>query len=216
MLSARLKSIVDFLQVDDYVADIGTDHALLPIYLIKNNLVKGVIAADVNANALDNAKKNIKENALESKITTVLSAGLSHVDLELVDTLVLAGMGTRTIISILEPDKLSKIEKIVIQSNREYSYLRKKVTKLGFYICDERITYDNKKYYLTICFKKGQKKYQRIVYDFGIIKKENSEYYHYLQDKYISIFKNIPSKKIIPKLKMFILIKKLDNIIKKI
>ena len=215
MLSNRLKVVADFTKKDDYIVDVGCDHALLSIYLVKNNLVLGAIATDINPNALDNAIKNIKYNNLENEIETILSNGLENIDLKRVNTIIITGMGTNTIKEILNTnEKLENIKKIIIQSNNNYYDLRKWVTSLGFFIEDETITYDNKKYYLTVCFKKGFKKYSKKDYYWGLIKPENLEYYEFLNISYMKIYKKIPLKKTMKKLKMFLLIQELNKIIK--
>ena len=110
-LSLRLKKIAKY--VDDYsnIVDIGCDHGLLDIYLVQTNKNIKIIASDVNENALNNAINNIKKYNLENKITTILSNGLDNIDTTNIDTIIIAGMGSHTVVSILKnnPKKLKPI-----------------------------------------------------------------------------------------------------------
>ena len=71
----RLKSIANLIDKCDVIADVGTDHGYLPIYIIQNDLANKVIATDVAINPLNSAKENIAKYQLEDKITTILSDG---------------------------------------------------------------------------------------------------------------------------------------------
>ena len=102
MISLKLKAIAFFIGKNDRVVDIGCDHAYLGIYLEQNNLCKSVISSDINENALKNAVSNIKKVGLSKKLKTVLSDGLDSVDTKNIDTVVIAGMGTKTIKHILK------------------------------------------------------------------------------------------------------------------
>ena len=68
MISNRLKSLVKYVNVEDKVIDIGCDHALLDIYLVKNNIVNNVLISDISKNALEQGIDNIKKYNLESNI----------------------------------------------------------------------------------------------------------------------------------------------------
>ena len=71
-ISKRLKSLAGLITIDDKVADIGCDHALLDIYMVKNNITEKVFIADVSENALENGIKNVKKYHLEDKITAIV------------------------------------------------------------------------------------------------------------------------------------------------
>ncbi|HAB65802.1 MAG TPA: SAM-dependent methyltransferase, partial [Firmicutes bacterium] len=115
-ISKRLLAITSFIEKKDKAADIGCDHGLLSIYLKENNLIKNIIASDINQNALNNAIKNIEAKKL--KIKTILSDGIKNINTDNLNTLIISGMGTSTILHILTiPTKLKNINKIIIQSN---------------------------------------------------------------------------------------------------
>lgn len=188
-LSNRLKSLALFVDKTDSLVDIGCDHALLSIYLTKNNLCKKVIASDININALNNAKTNIKKCNL--KIETILSDGLDNIDTSQINTLIISGMGTSTIIHILNnKEKLKPIKKIIIQSNNNHESLRRNLNHLGYYLKEENIIYEKDKWYITCLFIKNNKLNTEEELKYGYL--NNREYNDYLLNKYKTILNNIP------------------------
>ncbi len=188
-LSKRLESIVNFIEVDDSLVDVGCDHGLLSIYLVKNELAKKVIASDINANALSSAIKNIDAQGLE--IPTVLSDGLISVDLTGINTLVISGMGTSTIKHILnDENKLKKIDKIVTQSNNDHEMLRQYMNDIGYYLDNELYVFDKGKWYVTSCFIKSDKKNSKSVIKYGLL--NNDSYNNYLIEGKKDILDKIP------------------------
>ena len=160
-LSKRLGVISSFVEDNSRVIDIGCDHGLLSIYLVNKYKNIKVIASDINRNALDTAINNIKKEKLDSKIETRLGNGLDVVSSDEIDTIVIAGMGANTIVGILKyaPDKLVNVNNIIIQSNTDLYFLRKNITKMGYYIEDEVLVEDKNIIYTVIKFSRGKKKY---------------------------------------------------------
>ncbi len=188
-LSNRLKSLVPFFDTYDNVVDVGCDHGYLSIYLMENNLVKSVIASDINENALSSAIKNIKEANLD--IPTVVSDGIDDIDITNVNCLVISGMGTMTILHILsDSNKLKHIDKIVIQSNNNHDVLRRELNKKGYYLEKEEAVYDRGKWYLSMLFIKTNKKNSDLEIKYGLL--NNADYIRYLIDKYSGINRRIP------------------------
>ena len=176
-LTKRLQSIVQFVDSNDSLVDVGCDHGLLSVYLVQNNLVKKVIASDVNPNALSSAIKNIKESGLD--IETVLSDGVESVNLNDINCLVIAGMGTGTIKHILEDSsKLEKINKIIIQSNNDHYMLRSFMNSIGYYLDNEIYTEERNKWYVTSCFIKSKKKNNDLELKYGFL--NNDDFNNYL------------------------------------
>ena len=205
-LQNRLKAVATLVDMKKRVIDVGCDHAYLAICLTLNNENK-VIAIDINKNALENAKKNIKRFNLSKKITTKLTDGLTDIDVKSDDNIVICGMGTHTILKILETNKLSNT--LIISSNNDIELLRKKVIEKGYYIDSEIFITENKIGYVIIKFLKGYKKYNKNDILYGPILKKNLGYKKYLINKYKLILKNVPRKKILIRLKYRYIIKKL-------
>lgn len=200
----RLKAIASLVDKGANVIDVGCDHALLDIYLTLYN-ENNCIASDINENAYNIAKENILKYGLKDKINVILSNGFLDIDMPLIYTAVICGMGTSTILSILDTDKIDKINKIIVQSNNDLYTLRKEVCKKGFIITDELIVKERGIYYVLISFSKGQKWYSMIDLWLGpVIRKGSqglkSEYLTYLQEMNDNIILKLPKKYIFKKL----------------
>lgn len=205
MLSLRLQTIASFVENDDYVADIGCDHAYLSIYLTKNNLCKKVIATDINKNALNEAFKNINKERLEDKIPVYLSDGLTNIPDKNIDTLIISGMGTSTILKIVKNSKNFNIKKLIIQSNNDLYKLRKNMMKLGFYLQKEKVIYEKNHYYVVGVY---TKKYNHLSIREKYFGTYDSSFHDYYINEYNSLL-NI-NKKIKPSLikkKLILLLK---------
>lgn len=199
-LSKRLLSLAGYVEADDYVADVGCDHAYLSIYLVKNKLVRGAEVSDVNLNALNNGINNIKKHHLEGKIKAKLSDGIKSIGFN-VNALILSGMGSSTIIKILDNSKLSQINKLIIQSNNDYYLLRKWITNSGFYISAENVVWENDIYYVNIVFLRGKRNYTLKELKYGpLLILSNRDYYKHLYLKEIDILRKIPKFKILLRL----------------
>ena len=160
-LSKRLEVVASFIKEDSKVIDIGCDHGLLSIFLANTYKNIKIIASDVNKNALNSAIKNIKEAGLEDKIETRLGSGVEIVSPEEIDTIVIACMGSNTIVGILKysKEKLVNVNNIIVQSNTDLYFLRKNITNIGYYIEDEVLVEDKNIIYTVIKFTKGKRKY---------------------------------------------------------
>ena len=207
-LSKRLLSIANLVDDNSKVADIGCDHGLVSIYLAMNKQNISIIASDINQNALDNAIKNINKYHLEDKIKVCLSNGLDNINDE-IDTIIISGMGGHTIVDILtnNQEKLNTVNNIIIQSNNDIEYVRRKIVKLGYYIKKEELILDKNIYYTVILFTKGKKKYTNKEYYFGpILLKENSKIFIERKNKeytkLVNIKNNIPKRKLLIRLKI--------------
>ena len=204
MLSLRLKTIASLVKKDAHVLDIGTDHAYLPIFLQKNNLCEKVIASDISPNALANAKANIEKYHCDIKL--YLSDGLNDIDDEY-NTIIISGMGTLNICNILKDRDLPN--DIIISSNNNMYELRSFMNKLGYTISKEIIVKDMGKYYDIIAYEKGSEKLNDTILKFG--KSNNKEYYKYLYDKELEIYKGLNFKNKLKKKHNLNILKKLSS-----
>ena len=206
-LSKRLEIVSTLVDIGERVIDVGCDHAYLDIYLTQNNCNK-CIAVDINKNALEIANKNINKYTLTDKIETRLTNGLTSIDIKDNDNIVIAGMGTYTILDILKTNRLSNT--LIIASNNHIELLRREVINMGFYIDTEIFIIDSNKPYIIIKFIKGKRKYKKIDYVLGPILKNNIDYLTYLIKKEKYILNNISKKKILIRLSYNIIIFKLN------
>ena len=205
-LSKRLEAVATLVDVGKRVIDVGCDHAYLDIYLTLNN-DNECIATDINKNALESAISNIKKYDLEKKIKTKLTDGLKGIKIKQTDNIVICGMGTSTILDILNTNELS--ETLIISSNNNIDVLRKEVINKGYIIDSEIFLIDKKKPYVIIKFRKGLKKYNHNDIMFGPILKHNTQYRKYLINKNKEIMDKISISKIKVKFKYLLLILRL-------
>ncbi len=222
-LSKRLKIIAELVPKGSKVVDVGCDHAYLSIYLAQKNISSKIYATDINENAYNIAKNNISTYKLNDIITLKLGNGLQPVKKEDIDTVILSGMGSKTIIDILTTSKdiLNKINTLIISSNTNLYYLRKHLTKLNYYITKEVMVIDKKIYYTIIKLDKGTKKYtnNELLYGPILLKNKDKTLLKYLYEdieKQNNIIKRIPKNKIILKIKLTINKNRTKKIIKRI
>ena len=151
-LGNRLQCIADQIDKEARVADIGTDHAYIPVYLVKEGISQFVIASDVNKGPLEKAKKHISQNGLGDSIQTRLGGGLSVLDDAEVDEVIIAGMGGVLISQIIEDDfgKASGVNKLVLQPMQASHELRKYLFENGFEIQKECLAKEDEKMYEII------------------------------------------------------------------
>ena len=214
MLSKRLLSLTKYIDESDKLIDIGCDHALLDIYIIKNNIIKNMIASDVHENALNAGIKNIKNNRLSKKIDTRLGSGLEVLTKEDdVDTILISGMGTSTIIDIVSNPYIKNINKLIIQSNNDHELLRTTLTNMGYKITDEEYLVDNKKHYINIVFVKGNVKYNKDELKYGPYLLKDKSYLNYIKNKYVNILNRLPKGKILLRFRQKMAINKINSYI---
>lgn len=151
-LSKRLQMVASFVRQGSVIADIGTDHAYLPAYLISHGVCEKAFAADIGKGPLLNAKETVEEYGLEEEITLVLSDGLKNISLDDIDTVVLAGMGgdlIRDILSAADIEKLRRIH-IIAQPQSHSEKVRLFLINNGFEIEREDICVDSKHTYICL------------------------------------------------------------------
>lgn len=216
MISNRLKSIAKYVSKNDKLIDIGCDHALLDIYLIKEKILKKVIVSDIHEGALNAGISNIKKEKLEKKIDTRLGNGLEVLsDNDDIDTVLISGMGTTTILDILNNEYLKNINKLIIQSNNDHTELRTKVTKLGYKVINEEYLVDMKKNYIIIVFERGEEKYSKNELRYGPILIHDKDYLNFELNQCIKIKNFIPTNKLLLKYKLNKEIRLLKKLIKR-
>lgn len=186
----RIKALASLVDKDSGLVDIGTDHALLPIYLYENKITKKVTGSDISSNALEFAKNNLKKHNLSDKIKLIVSDGFTNLNDEY-DTAVISGMGTDTIKKILDRENLPK--KLIISSHKNVDKLRLFMNKKGYKIIKEITLKDNDIYYDMIKYEKGIETLSN--YDILVGKSNDTEYKLYILDKYKRIYKKSKNDK---------------------
>lgn len=176
-LSKRLLTVAGMVENDSVVADIGTDHAYIPIYLVEQGVCKKAIAMDVNPGPLERAREHILASGLSEQIVTRLSDGLAKLSENEADTYVIAGMGGPLMVSILarRMDLLQKGKTLVLQPQSEIGEVREFLIHNHYKIIREEMFYDMEKTYVAMkaIISKESITYTKTQYIFGKLLLEN-------------------------------------------
>ena len=165
-LSKRLLMVGDMVRKGSVLADIGTDHAYLPVYLIQKGVCPEAIAADLREMPLKNAKETVIENQLTDKVTLMLSDGLDSIPELSADDITLAGMGGDLISDILSRIGWIKNNniRIIAQPQTHSEKVRKFFVDNGFRIIREDACIDDNRNYICMC---AEYTGETVSYDFG-------------------------------------------------
>ena len=181
-INDRLKAIGDLVEANSFCLDVGCDHALLDIYLVKKKKNIKCIASDIAEGPIEAAKKNIKREKLENEIEVRLGDGLDTYSDD-VNTVIISGMGGRSIIGILKykMNIVKKIDTFILSPNNYQIDVKKFLCKNGFYIDDEVLVKEKKFIYQILVFKKGKRHYTKRDYFFGpvLLQKKGSLFNDY-------------------------------------
>lgn len=154
-LSKRLLQCCSFVQPGSTVADIGCDHGYLGIYLLTEGIASRVIASDINPQPLQSAVRNAEKFGVQENIQFFLSNGALDIPRDF-DTMVCAGMGADTMISILEgaPWLQSRQYQLILQCQSKTPMLRKFLSREGWHISRETVLRDGRFLYtvMQVCW----------------------------------------------------------------
>lgn len=153
-LEPRLALCASMVRLGTRLADVGTDHAYLPVWLARKNLISGAVASDVRPGPLARAEKNIKKYGVESIVEARLSDGLDAVLPCEADDIVAAGMGGLLIAEIIRRAAwLKSGEKhLILQPMTREDDLRRSLAEQGFTVCKEQaVQEENHLYTVMLC-----------------------------------------------------------------
>ena len=191
MLSKRLEQVASMVTKGNIIADIGTDHGYVPIYLVEKGICPKAYAMDINQGPIESAIKNIENYGLSEKIQAIKSNGLEKLEPEKADTIIIAGMGGELIVNILE-NGLAKLE----NCSRPVKEL---VLSHKWHITDEKMLIDMNKFYTIIKAEKGQESYPysetELLYGRILLDRQDTTLKKYL-DKENAKFQKIKQKMI--------------------
>ena len=147
-LTPRLSAVASLVR-GGFVADVGTDHAFLPIYLIESGKATRALATDIGSGPLARAKENIALHSLNDKIETILTNGLAGLEKYPLDDIVVAGMGGLNIIEILSAADFIRERKthLILQPMQNVTELRRYLADAGFSVDREKLAIDDGKIY---------------------------------------------------------------------
>ena len=170
MKKRRLEEIINLVEDNSIVADIGTDHGIVPYELIKSNKAKKVIASDISEKSLDKLREKLDYLDEPEKIILNVSDGLDNLNEYQVDTIIISGMGGNLIVDILNKniDVAKRANCLILGANNSLSVLRKFLHDNSFEIIEEVDLFENAKYYQIIKVKVGKQLFlNEYEYEFG-------------------------------------------------
>ena len=148
-LSNRLLAVASFVTDGNVLADVGTDHGYIPIYLMQEQRIPRAIAMDINAGPLQRAKEHITRYGLDNYIETRLSDGVAALTPGEVDTVLVAGMGGGLVMHILEAGKevCRQAKELILQPQSELERVRAYLWSNGYVILEEDMVLEDEKFY---------------------------------------------------------------------
>lgn len=166
-LSKRIEKIVEMIPKCNCLADIGTDHAYVPISTTLKGITKSAIACDINEGPIRVANTNIRKHGLADVIETRIGPGLSVLKEGEADVILIAGMGGNLIADIIKENyEIASSAKVLMLQPVQYpEVLRKYLLESGFSIVDEELVKDDEKYYQILkTVKKSQEPFEKESY----------------------------------------------------
>lgn len=158
-ISERLQQVAALITKGNVVADIGTDHAYLPIHIVKSGISNKVIAMDVRKGPLEKAQQNVRCYGVSDNISIRLSDGLAELSPMEAGTITICGMGGRLIQSILEndKDKYDSHTQLILSPQSELREFRQYLYSFGYSVQKEvMLKEDGQFYFIFCCYKDGQ------------------------------------------------------------
>lgn len=199
-LTDRLLKIASLVDEGKKIADIGTDHGYIPVFLLNNKKIDFAILADVNKGPLENARKEVRHNKLDDKVDLRLGSGIEVLNDNEVDEIIIAGMGGILIGELLEAKKsvAQNAEKLILQPMQAQAELRKYLYNNGFEVIDEVLVKEDFRIYEIIVAKYTERKTEvtdEIYYEVSkkLIEKKDELLAEFLNKK-ISAYENIIKK----------------------
>jgi len=197
-ISNRLYAVAECVPPGSRVIDVGTDHAYIPIYLMKNNRAESCVATDINPGPLEKAKRNMKKHKITA-IDLKLTNGLQGITENEANVIIIAGMGGCLIIDILKNNRpfVQGISKLIVQPQQDIPRVRRFLHATGFKIENEKFIEEDGKYYTIIVAVLGSEKYEKdYEYEFGkqLIDQKTQVFKEYMikkQEKLNEIYQNI-------------------------
>ena len=187
-ISDRLRIVAHMCDKGAVVADIGTDHGYLPIYLVQEGIAPSAIAMDLRKGPLEKAKKHICDNCLEDRIQTRLSDGLEKLSKNEADIITICGMGGRLIADIVTKgmNVITRNTTLIVSPQSEVGDFRHFLVSQGLVVDDEQMLKEDGKYYFIIKCRKSEEsvcsEFSETQYQYGwkLLDSKDETLYEYL------------------------------------
>ncbi len=192
-LDKRLSAVAEYVRKNSILADIGTDHAYLPTYLLLSGKIQHAIASDLRKGPLNNAAKTLDEYMLSDKVELRISDGLDSIKENEVNEITICGMGGLLISDFIKRTNWLKNKNIhlILQPMTHIEDLRKTLSSIGFKIESEKYVKDDNKYYviLSAYYEDEIITFPEHVYVIGFGNREDKIYIEYLRKLYDKYYK---------------------------
>ena len=151
-INARLLSAAEYVRQDATFADVGTDHAYLPLFLLEAGRISYAVCSDINEGPLASARKNALESGRSEQMDFVLTDGAAVLKGRGITDYAICGMGGELIADIIDhaPHLKDAGVHLILQPMTRQAHLRRYLASAGFRILSESYSYDSGKYYLCI------------------------------------------------------------------
>lgn len=146
-LSKRLNAVASLVKPGSEIADVGTDHGYIPVFLCESGIIKSAVASDINEGPLSSCEALVKQEGLEERISTRLSNGLDELCSNEFDTVIIAGMGGELIADILSRCDYISSKHIILNPMTHPELARKFLYDNGFEIVNDFIVKDGHHHY---------------------------------------------------------------------
>ena len=188
-LQPRLQLLASLIPEGSRLADVGTDHGYVPVYLLQRGLIKGAIASDIGAEPLQHAKNTAAEYEVEG-IDFRLCPGLDAITPEECDTILIAGMGGETIITILENAPWTKRgdHLLLLQPMTKVEMLCKWLADNGYTFTGERLVFDKDHLYPIMLVRGGSQEKLTLGQQYGGVMLDGDPLYgEYLDERIMKL-----------------------------
>ena len=151
-LTKRLRAVADFVQPGARVIDVGTDHGYVPLWLLERGIASEAVACDIAPGPLSSAKRTAAEADITENISFVLTDGLRGLGPEDGDTVIIAGMGGETMMSILEAAPWTAACRLILQPQSKQPLLERWMDENGYTLSDATLVKDSGRIYTVRCY----------------------------------------------------------------
>lgn len=158
ILSPRLQKAADFVPACRCMADIGTDHAYLPLYLLQTGRVRQAVASDIHAGPAERALDHVRKEGMDARVSVRVGPGLSTLQPGEADGAVIAGMGGLMMIRILEEgaEEAAALDWLVLQPQNHAAELRRWLAKHGYAVRGEALAAEDRQLYQVLFVRHGR------------------------------------------------------------
>ena len=186
-LSRRLAAVARHVPPGTVVADIGADHALLPLHLVGGEIASRVVAVEAGCGPYDIAVAAVRRSGLEKSIEVRLGDGLQVLVPGEAGVVVLAGMGGETICRILAAGRpvLEQLDRLIVQPMRDVPLVRRWLADNGWRLREEEVVQEEGHYYIIMVAGPGREKIDDVLLELGprLLEKRDPVLFNFLQHR---------------------------------